>query len=180
MPETGRMSRVTFYTIFKTNWGHFGLAATDNALLRTYLPLSSADRAKSKVLTGLPAALYEKNLFKMLQEQITAYFEGAYVDFDNDIPILLEGMSPFARSVLAVCRSVSYGRTISYGQLAAKAGCPKAARAIGGVMAKNPMPLIIPCHRVIRKDGKIGGFSTTGGISLKERLLEMEHDALTI
>jgi methylated-DNA-[protein]-cysteine S-methyltransferase len=169
------MSRVIFYTIFKTKWGHFGLAATDNALLRTYLPLSRADEVKSNVLRDLVTAQYDKNVFKALQNQISAYFEGAYVDFHNDIPILLEGVSPFARSVLAVCRPVRYGQTISYGGLAQKAGCPKAARAIGGVMAKNPIPVIIPCHRVIRSDGKIGGFTAAGGVSLKRRMLQLER-----
>jgi methylated-DNA-[protein]-cysteine S-methyltransferase len=63
--------------------------------------------------------------------------------------------------------------------LAAKAGSPNAARAIGGVMARNPAPLIIPCHRVIRTNGKIGGFSAAGGASLKRRLLQMEYHAPT-
>ena len=114
-----------------------------------------------------------------LQEQITAYFQGSYVNFDADIPVLFMGLSPFARSVLAACKTVKYGQTISYGQLAAKAGSPKASRAIGGVMARNATPLIIPCHRVIRGDGKIGGFSAIGGVSLKKRLLQMEHHAFT-
>ncbi|MHC4499942.1 MAG: methylated-DNA--[protein]-cysteine S-methyltransferase [Planctomycetota bacterium] len=174
------MSKAIFYTIFKTKWGHFGLAGTDNALLRTYLPLPSADRAKSKLLTGLPAARYDKKVFERLQEQITAYFEGAYVDFDNDIPILLEGVSPFARSVLNACRGIRYGQTMSYGTLAQESGNPKAARAIGGVMARNRLPLIVPCHRIIRTDGKIGGFSTAGGVSLKKRMLHMESVALKV
>jgi len=167
------------YTVFKTKWGYFGLAGTQAGLLRTCLPMPGAGRVKSLLLEHYPSARYKKGLFRPLQEQIIAYFEGAYVDFDKDIPILLEGFSPFARSVLAACRAVRYGRTISYGQLTAKAGAPKAARAVGGVMARNPTPLIIPCHRVIRSDGKIGGFSATGGASLKKRMLEMESRVQT-
>ena len=173
------MLKVVAYTVFKTRWGYFGLAGTETGLLRTCLPVPRAGRVKSLLLEIYPSARCDKGLFRPLQEQIIAYFEGAYVLFDKNIPVLLEGFSPFARSVLAACRGIRYGRRISYGQLAVKAGCPKAARAIGGVMARNPLPLIIPCHRVVRSDGKTGGFSAAGGISLKKRLLEMEHHALT-
>ncbi|MHC4156301.1 MAG: methylated-DNA--[protein]-cysteine S-methyltransferase [Planctomycetota bacterium] len=166
------------YTIFKTKWGYFGLAGTQAGLLRTCLPVPRAGRAKSLLSGSYPSARYEKGLFGPLQEQIRAYFEGAYADFDQNIPILLERFSPFACSVLAACRAIKFGQRISYGELAHKAGSPKAARAIGGVMARNPMPLIIPCHRVIRGDGKIGGFSAIGGVSLKKRMLQMESHAL--
>jgi methylated-DNA-[protein]-cysteine S-methyltransferase len=166
---------MTNYTIFKTKWGYFGLAATQAGLLRTCLPMTGASRAKSLLLDIYPSARHEKGLFRPLQEQIRAYFEGAYVDFDTDIPILFTGLSPFARSVLTSCRNVTYAQTISYGQLAAKAGSPKAARAIGGVMARNPAPLIIPCHRVIRANGRIAGFSATGGVLLKKRMLQLER-----
>lgn len=173
------MLKVVAYTVFKTGWGYFGLAGTEAGLLRTSLPVPQAGRARFLLLESYPSARYEKGLFRPLQEQITAYFEGAYVDFDEHIPILPAGLSPFARSVLAACRNVRYGHTISYAALAAKAGSPNAARAIGGVMARNPAPLIIPCHRVIRTNGKIGGFSAAGGASLKRRLLQMEYHAPT-
>ena len=163
------------YTIVKTKWGYFGLAGTQAGLLRTCLPTPRASRVKSLLLESYPSARHEKYLLSALQEQIRSYFQGGYVDFHKEIPILLEGLSPFARSVLAACRNVRYGQTISYGTLAAMAGSPKAARAIGGVMARNPMPLIIPCHRVIRADGKIGGFSATGGVPLKKRMLQLER-----
>jgi methylated-DNA-[protein]-cysteine S-methyltransferase len=83
-------------------------------------------------------------------------------------------MSAFARSVLGACREIRFGQTMSYEGLARKAGKPKAVRAVGRVMARNPLPLIIPCHRVVHCDGKIGGFSAIGGVSLKKRMLEME------
>jgi O-6-methylguanine DNA methyltransferase len=170
---------MTKYTIFKTKWGYFGLAGSESGLLRTFLPVPDREKVKTRLLTGLQAPQYDKGLFQTTQERITAYFEGAYVNFDKDIPILLDGFTHFARSVLTACRHIRFGRTISYGQLAAKAGSPKAARAIGGVMAKNPLPLIIPCHRVVRSDGKIGGFSAAGGVKLKKRMLELEGKAVT-
>jgi methylated-DNA-[protein]-cysteine S-methyltransferase len=163
------------YTIFKTKWGYFGLAGTQAGLLRTCLPMHQGGRAKSLLLESYPSARYEKSLFLPLQQQIRAYFEGAYVDFDVDIAVLLMGLSSFARSVLAACMGIRYGQRISYGELAQKSGSPRAARAIGGAMAKNPAPLIIPCHRVIRGDGKIGGFNAAGGSSLKERMLQLER-----
>ena len=96
------------------------------------------------------------------------------------MPVVLDEFSPFARAVLNVCRDVTFGRTIAYGQLAQKAGSPFAARAVGVVMAHNPLPLIIPCHRVVRSDGKIGGFSAQGGPALKKRMLELERQALRV
>jgi methylated-DNA-[protein]-cysteine S-methyltransferase len=201
------------YTIFKTKWGYFGLAGTGRGLLRTCLPLSDRKKAKTQLLTGLDAPQYDKELFKVTQEQIIAYFEGSYVDFNKDIPILLEGLSPFCCSVLGACRDTKFGQTISYGELAKKVGSAGAAspvrnatkwhkpqkgkmktsngaRAVGRVLAKNPLPLIIPCHRVVSspclRRGKlvpaqagIGGFSATGGVSLKKRLLELERQAHT-
>jgi methylated-DNA-[protein]-cysteine S-methyltransferase len=120
---------------------------------------------------------FEKTLFKTAQEQITAYFEGACIDFRN-IPIILDGFSPFQRSVLNACRDIGFGRTVSYLGLARKSGRPAAARAVGGALAKNPLPLIIPCHRIVRSNGKIGGFSAAGGEDLKAQLLKNERAAL--
>ncbi|MHC4644789.1 MAG: methylated-DNA--[protein]-cysteine S-methyltransferase [Planctomycetota bacterium] len=170
------MPDVIEYTTFRTRWGHFGLASIENALLRTFLPVPDRQRVKTQILTALPNARREEGLFKGLQEQIIAYFEGTRVDFGPDVVISLDGLSPFSRSVLTASRKLTFGQTISYGGLAHKIGRPKAGRAIGTVMARNPTPLIIPCHRVIRSDGKIGGFSAAGGVTLKKRLLQLESE----
>jgi methylated-DNA-[protein]-cysteine S-methyltransferase len=185
------------YVIFKTKWGFFGLAGSNNGLLRTCLPLARREKVKSHLLQNLPDSRYDKALFKEVQEQIIAYFDGACVNFDKDIPIVLacpeqgrgNGFSLFARSILNACRDIKFGQTVSYGRLAEMAGKPGAARAVGVALAKNPLPLIIPCHRVIRADGKtclwrslrrsrVGGFSALGGITLKKRLLQLEQKAL--
>jgi len=173
-----KMQEATRYTIFKTKWGYFGLAGTELGLLRTCLPGPELGKIKSQLLENLCAARYDKALFKVLREQITAYFDGAYVNFDKDIPIVLAGFSLFTRRVLDVCRDIGFGQTVSYGRLAEMVGKDGAARAVGGALAKNPLPLIIPCHRVVRSDGKIGGFSAAGGVTLKKRMLELEHQAL--
>lgn len=158
------------YIIFRTKWGYFGLAGTKKGLLRTCLP-TTYQKAKSLLLNRLRVAEYDTAFFKELQKQITAYFDGSYVDFDKGIPIALNRLSSFARRVLKTCRDIPYGETITYGQLAQRAGRSGTARAVGSVMANNPLPLIIPCHRVICSNGKLGGFSAAGGLKLKKRLL---------
>lgn len=89
----------------------------------------------------------------------------------------MDRVSEFGVRVLAACRQVGYGETISYGGLAAKAGEKRAYRAVGAVMGKNPVPLIVPCHRVIKSDGSIGGFmrGAEGGVGLKEWMVEKER-----
>ncbi len=169
------MQKAIKYTIFKTRWGYFGLAGAKGNLLRSRLPITGYGTAKSHLLKGLQDVQYDKILFRELTEQITAYFEGSYVDFGKDIPVILDGLGGFARSVLTACRDVKFGETISYGGLAERVGRQGAARAVGRVMANNPLPLIIPCHRVIYSNGGMGGFGAIGGVKLKKRMLEFER-----
>ena len=164
------------YTVFKTKWGYFGLAGTESGLCRSCLPQPEREKVKSLLLKNLRPAQYDKNFFKPVQEQVTAYFEGAYVNFSRDLPLALEGFSLFSRQVLTACRDISFGQTISYAGLAKKIGRPAAARAVGGTLARNPLPLIIPCHRVVCANGKIGGFSAMGGAEIKKGMLELEKN----
>jgi methylated-DNA-[protein]-cysteine S-methyltransferase len=168
------MQKAIKYTIFKTKWGYFGIVVGDNGLLRTCLPLDVPEKVELQLLQNLQNSRYDKSLFKTAQNQITAYFEGACIDFKN-IPLILDGFNPFQRSVLSTCRNIEFGRTVTYSGLAKKIGRPAAARAVGGVLAKNPLPLIIPCHRIVRSDGKIGGFSAPGGTTLKKKMLLHEQ-----
>ncbi|MBW8000758.1 MAG: methylated-DNA--[protein]-cysteine S-methyltransferase [Planctomycetes bacterium] len=174
------MKKYIRYSIFKTKWGYFGLTAIENGLLRTHLPLSNRHSLEQNLLKCYPEAKFDKNLFRDLQNQIIAYFEGSYVDFDKDIDIQLDGFSDFSKKVLGVCRNIRFGQTVSYGQLAKKAGSPAAARAVGGIMAKNQTPLIIPCHRVIRSDSQLGGFSATGGTTMKGKMLQLESPGTSL
>ncbi len=162
------------YTIFETKWGYFGLAGVENALLRTHLPATKAKHIETNLLKSLIEAKYDRWLFNPLQKYITAYFEGGYVDFDGSIAMELMGFSEFGRRILTVCRKIKLGETISYGRLAERLGSPSASRAVGNILARNPLPLVIPCHRIIRSDGKPGGFSAIGGVRLKEKLLRHE------
>ena len=166
------------YIIFKTKWGYFGLAGTKSAICRTELPLPVLDNIKSQLLKNIPEARVDKSYLKNLQQKIVAYFEGERVDFGPDIPVAFDGFHGFSCKVLTACRQTGFGRTITYAGLAKKLHRPKAGRAVGNALAKNPLPLIIPCHRVIRSDGKLGGFTAPGGIKLKKRLLLHEKHSL--
>jgi methylated-DNA-[protein]-cysteine S-methyltransferase len=109
-----------------------------------------------------------------LLDGLEDYLFGKNVSFD-DIPLDLSRQPPFRRKVQEACRKIPYGKTLSYAELAARAGNPAAVRAVGSAMSHNPIPVLIPCHRVCRSDGSLGGFSAPGGASLKQRLLDMER-----
>ncbi len=143
------------------------------------VPRQSHDRKGAVIHEHQVSSIeFDKTFFKTLQEQIAAYFEGACVNFSRDIPLALDGFSSFGISVLTACRAIGFGQTITYGRLAKKSGRPNASRAVGSALAKNPLPLLIPCHRVVRSDGKIGGFSAPGGTNLKKRLLLHEKHTI--
>lgn len=171
------MRKLVKYAIFKTKLGYFGLAGTENALCRTYLPEPNSASLRRRLLKDMPDAEFDENFFKKLQKQITDYFVGARVDFSR-VPVALDGLSVFSQKVLKACRKIDSGQTVTYSELAKRSDQPAASRAVGSVMARNPLPLIIPCHRVLRTDGKMGGFSAPGGIALKERMLQLERQTL--
>jgi O-6-methylguanine DNA methyltransferase len=101
---------------------------------------------------------------------LTAYLAGQPIP--ADIPVDLTGMTPFTRAVLEACRTIPFGGTMSYGQLAVRLGRPGSARAVGRALASNPLPLLIPCHRVVGAHGALTGF--LGGLAWKRGLLEHE------
>lgn len=167
------------YTVFRTSWGWFGLAGPEGAVSRTCLPVEQRDAAERALLLGLNSSAGEIRLdpdfLPDLQRRIVAYFKGEPADFRTDPPLALDRLTPFGRQVLNACRNIPPGRTRTYSDLASETGRPSAARAVGGVMAANPVPLIVPCHRVLRTDGALGGFSAPGGTATKQRLLRHEQ-----
>ncbi|MGB7582240.1 MAG: methylated-DNA--[protein]-cysteine S-methyltransferase [Sedimentisphaerales bacterium] len=160
------------YTIFSTAWGYFGLAADKKGLRRTILPCENRKIIEKHLLAGLDKPQFDKNLLKPLQKQIIAYFEGKPARFNTSL--VLDKFPPFARKVLAACEKIPTGKTVSYSQLAGMIGKPRASRAVGSALARNPIPLIIPCHRVIHADGSLGNFSAFGGTGTKKKLLALE------
>ncbi len=159
------------YTMFDTAFGSFGYVAQGSRLVSAYLPQSAAGLRRS-IRKHWPDATEAKRLLPGLRKQIVAYFRGTPAAFDVDLD--LSGITPFRRAVLEQCLLIPYGRTVTYAELARAAGNPRAARAVGGAMAHNPIPLIIPCHRVLRSDGALGGFSSPGETKLKARMLRLE------
>ncbi len=169
------MRLVLKYTVFETGWGYFGLLVRGGAIVRTCLPGVDEWKVIVDLLSGIDVAEHDGGILREVQEKIIAYFEGERVEFDRDIRIELGGVSDFQRRVLTACRGIGFGQRVSYSQLAKRVGSAGAARAVGGVMARNAIPLIVPCHRVVRSDGGLGGFSAVGGVGLKKRLLAHEE-----
>lgn len=167
------------YVILRTKWGYFGLAGEGDAVRRTCLPAPDAEVVKHRLLLDLNPTdsgfQLDPGWLPTLQERIIAYFSGENIDFSVDPPILLDHATTFSRRVLNACRAIPFGQTRTYSDLAKQVGSPGAARAVGGVMAANPVPLIVPCHRVLRTDGGLGGFSAPGGTAAKQRMLELER-----
>ncbi|MGB2985085.1 MAG: methylated-DNA--[protein]-cysteine S-methyltransferase [Phycisphaerae bacterium] len=159
------------YIIFKTAWGAFGYVARGKRLVATFLPQSESSIRRA-IRKRWPDAVETPDLLPRLRKQVIDYFAGKPTKFTVEVD--LSGVPPFRQDVLKACWRIPYGGTASYADLAQTAGRPGAARAVGGAMAHNPLPLVIPCHRVLRSDGSLGGFSSPRGIKEKERLLLLE------
>jgi methylated-DNA-[protein]-cysteine S-methyltransferase len=154
------------------------LSEGDKRLVGRGLPRRINRRSKpNRSRAGLKNPQFNKNLLKFLQKQIIAYFAGKRTLRllpSNFCLLTLSRLTPFARKVLDACMKIPAGKTVSYSQLAGMIGKPKASRAVGSALARNPIPLIIPCHRVVRADGSLGNFSAPGGTSTKKKLLALE------
>jgi methylated-DNA-[protein]-cysteine S-methyltransferase len=108
---------------------------------------------------------------------IVTLLEGQTTDL-SEIELDMLDLPPFHRRVYQMARSIGFGKTLSYGELAARLGCPNAARAVGQALGRNPFALIVPCHRVLAASGNLKGFSAYGGILMKRRLLDLERSEL--
>ena len=129
---------------------------------------------KAAQMVSIEAGLADRPEFiRTAKEALISYAVGQPVDFSR-IPIAIPDVGPMREAIYATLRSVGYGETLTYGQLAERSGYPGMAREIGEAMGKNPIPIIIPCHRVLAAGRKIGGFSAPGGAKTKERLLALE------
>jgi methylated-DNA-[protein]-cysteine S-methyltransferase len=165
-------------SVFETELGWLGFVGRGEIVIRLFLGHSSADQVRSAAATVVESqaggqALPEDDWNPKLRRAIQDFARGIPTEF-ADVKVDLERATPFRKRVLRLAQRIGYGRTLTYGDLAARAGNRSAARAIGAVMASNPIPLIIPCHRVVGSGGTLGGFSAPQGIGLKKRLLEME------
>jgi methylated-DNA-[protein]-cysteine S-methyltransferase len=171
-------------TVFSTELGHMALAIEEGRLqaLTFGHPTQAAARAAlNQVLsqsgrgTTGESGQHPANqpLAADLEDRLQRFAAGDPVDF-ADVPLNLAELTDFQRRVVAACRAIPWGKTRSYGELAAKVKHPGAARAVGTVMSGNRVPLVVPCHRVLGAGGKLGGYSAPQGLAMKRRLLAAE------
>jgi len=160
------------HAVIETPLGWVAVLQTDRGIRRTTLPQPTAEAALARLRQheGDLGELDPGALADVLT-RLRAFYAAEPVRFD-DIPVDLEGRPPFARQVWAHVRNVPRGEVRTYGEVARMVGRPRAARAVGRAMATNPVPPIVPCHRVIGSGGRLTGFG--GGLEMKARLLTME------
>lgn len=118
--------------------------------------------------------IIERDWQPNLKARLQAYCTGTVDDFADIEIVYRRKLPPFRRAVLSATRRIPSGQTVSYLELASRAGSPKAARAVGNAMATNLFPIVVPCHRVVGSGGHLGGFTAPGGLDLKQELLAME------
>ena len=128
-----------------------------------------------ETLPAKPDWRFEKDAHSDATEQLDAYFSGTLKQFD--LPLVLYG-TPFQERVWRALAGIPYGKTVSYGELAREIGRPAAVRAVGAANGKNPVPIVLPCHRVIGSDGRLTGYA--GGLGLKQTLLDFERGVIPI
>ena len=167
----------TGYTVFDTALGFAAIAWSDAGIVRFQLPSTSAEVTTRNLLRRAPEAQAAVPPPRIAQavEAAKRYFAGEKIDF-SDVPLDLTGQDDLFRAIYAAARRLGYGETTTYGGLAKAIGRTdwEAAQDVGQAMAKNPVALIIPCHRVLAAGGKIGGFSAPGGAETKAKMLALE------
>lgn len=169
------MAEDAHYLLFDTAIGRCGLAWSGRGLTRLALPERDAEATEQRLRKYASSADGDA-VPAWVQEaigEVRRYMGGEPVTFAA-VVVDLAGAGEFDRSVYAVARALPWGRTVTYGELARRAGAPEMARAVGHALSRNPVPVVIPCHRILAQGDKIGGFSAFGGAATKERLLALE------
>jgi methylated-DNA-[protein]-cysteine S-methyltransferase len=159
--------------VFSTSLGWMAMVGSGQVLRQLTVGHRSPGDAMAALDPDLTCDACTGNWNLRLARRLRAYASGKPETF-RDVAVDLGPQTPFQRRVTACCRSIPRGRTLSYGELAARAGSPGAGRAVGQCMAANRVPLVIPCHRVVRSNGALGGYSGAGGQKLKRLLLDLE------
>ena len=147
-----------------------GVLCSNHGLVRTALPRGSRNEALLALGPETEDISQSGNCPEEIAKQLADYFEGRSVDFS--IPFDLREGTPFQRRVWEATRLIPYGKTKTYLEIARQVRSPRSARAVGQALGKNPVPIVVPCHRVVASDGTLGGFG--GGLDMKQRLLDME------
>jgi methylated-DNA-[protein]-cysteine S-methyltransferase len=169
------------WAIFSTPLGICGVSWDTHGITSFLLPEVSGKSIEShlKNMTGSKrASAVMPSLIKELIRKVKAHLKGTAQDF-SQVPLHFVEASDFMLSVYRAAQKIRSGNVVTYGQIAACIGNPKAARAVGSALGKNPIPLIVPCHRVVASSGNLGGYSAPGGVKTKAALLEIEGIRLT-
>lgn len=166
----------TAFALFYTAIGRCGLAWRGDRIIALALPGETDERTLARLLRRCPDAVETppEGVAAQAVAAIQGLLSGQPADLAS-IPIDLDAVPAFDRSVYQALRSIPPGTTITYGVLAEQAGASGAARAVGAAMGRNPIPIIIPCHRVLASSGRSGGFSAPGGVATKLRILRIEQ-----
>ena len=167
------------FALFDTPIGRCGIAWNGHGVIGLKLPDTRESETRTKLAAehdGVVEAVPPSEIARAIAA-IGALL-GGEPDETASVPLDMSGISPFHRRVYEVVRAIPAGASLSYGEVAAKAGSPGAARAVGQAMRRNPFALLVPCHRVFAAGGKIGGYSASGGIATKLRILSLEGDGV--
>ncbi len=161
--------------LFDTAIGPCGVAWTVRGLTRVQLPEADRSATERQLLRrgSEPAGGRPPPGVQQAVDAIKRYAAGEQIDFAA-VAVDLMGVSAFDRKVYETARRIGWGETATYGEIARQAASPGAARAVGRALGRNPVPIIVPCHRILASGGKVGGFSAFGGAATKERLLALE------
>ena len=164
------------YHLFETAHGFAAIAWNARGISNFRLPAPSGEETQGSLLRRLPGAVEADPpaLIARVVENAKRYFAGEAIEFSG-VEVDLGGQDPLFARIYALVRAFGWGETTTYGAVAKALGeGPEVAREVGQAMARNPIPLIIPCHRVLAAGGKIGGFSAPGGSDAKARMLALE------
>ena len=164
------------YALWATAWGPMGAVASAAGLRRIVLPHYQMNELAQLLAWEHPVAVRDDAHFERLIALTRQYYNARPTDF-VEIACDLPAEGTFSGKVLRACRGIGYGQTRTYTSLAEQIGSPDSARAVGTALGKNPIPLVVPCHRVINAFGGMSGFSAPGGVDVKKRMLEMERRA---
>ncbi|RUV82004.1 methylated-DNA--[protein]-cysteine S-methyltransferase [Mesorhizobium sp. M1A.F.Ca.IN.022.07.1.1] len=163
------------HAVLETVIGFMGIAWSEKGLIRLCLPERSREAVERRLFrhAGVSTSTEQPQWVVELIASIKAYAAGEDVDFSG-VPVDLDGVDDFRLAIYDAARQLGFGETTTYGELAKRAGHAGLARETGAALGANPVPLVIPCHRILAAGGKIGGFSATGGSATKEKMLAME------
>jgi methylated-DNA-[protein]-cysteine S-methyltransferase len=163
------------FAIFDTALGPCGIVWNAGGISGCQLPEQTEQKTRARLTRRFPDAKEIAPAADVLRviADIVALFEGETRDF-KEVQLDLSHAPEFNRRVYAIARTIPPGKTMTYGEIATKLGDRLLARDVGQALGKNPIPIIVPCHRVLAADGKSGGFSAPGGVSTKLRMLSIE------